>query len=111
MYLASDSKEELWQKEAHCLKPRSIDYWAIWMTEGHAAMAHSVEECPDPLNCTAHDSESMGDLAQSGKPSLEIEVHKSMNPGDADAPSLSDKGEEGEGLSEEDKNILKKILG
>ena len=80
-------------------------------TEGHAAMAHSVEECPDPLNCTAHDSESMGDLAQSGKPSLEIEVHKSMNPGDADAPSLSDKGEEGEGLSEEDKNILKKILG
>ena len=79
-------------------------------TEGKSATAHSVEECPDPLNCTAHDSESMGDLAQSGKPSLEIEVHKAMAPGDVE-PSLGDKGEEGEGLSEEDKNILKKILG
>ena len=77
-------------------------------TEGRAATSHSVEECPDPLGCTAHDSDSMGDLAQSGKPAIEIEVHKAMAPGE---PSLDDKGEADEGLSEEDKNILKKILG
>ncbi len=45
-------------------------------TEGHAATAHSVDECPNPLSCTQHDEESMGNLAPDKKAAIEIEVHK-----------------------------------
>ena len=77
-------------------------------TEGKAATAHSLEDCPSPLTCTQHDDETMERLAPEPKPSLEVEVHKEMAPGDV--PALDDKGEKGEGLSPEDAEILKKIL-
>ena len=85
--------------------------------EGHSAMSHSAEDCPDPLGCKMHDGElgdNLSPAAVEGKPILEIEVKgeglPSMNGAKAEEPSLDDKGENGEGLSEEDAEILKKLL-
>ncbi len=49
--------------------------------EGHSAMSHSAEDCPDPLGCKMHDSE-MGDnlspasVEKHGEPVVSIEVKK-----------------------------------
>ena len=80
--------------------------------EGKSAMSHSMDECPDPLNCTDHEAETgdalSGDMG-GAKPALTIEIHGAgLNPGEA--PSLDDKGEAGDGLSDEDSEILKKLL-
>lgn len=78
-------------------------------TEGQSAMSHSMEDCPNPLTCTDHDSDAAGLLAPDHKPEASIEVHKiDIPPGEM--PSLDDKGEEGESLSPEDAEILKKLL-
>lgn len=72
--------------------------------EGKGAMAHSTEECPDPLNCKDHEIES-GENLTPGEPSLKIEVHK------LGMPSLDGaKESEGEGLSAEEAEELKKLL-
>lgn len=86
--------------------------------EGKSAMSHSMDECPDPLTCGEHDSELGSSLSSEVKPgeedpaAVKIEISKmglpSMDGGKA--PSLDDKGEDGEGLSPEDAEILKKLL-
>ena len=85
--------------------------------EGSSAMSHSADECPDPLGCTAHDDEHGDNLSPLGdKPAgdgVTIEVKKMGLPSldGAKEPSLDDKGQDGEGLSDEDADILKKLLG
>lgn len=72
--------------------------------EGKAAMAHGLDECPDPLNCDQHDDE-MGDAlsddkGEGMKPALTIEVHgEGMSPAD------------GDGLKDDEAEELKKLLG
>lgn len=81
--------------------------------EGSSAMSHSAEECPDPLGCTDHDMEHGKDLTpDGGGPSVKIEVSKMGIPSmdGKKEPSLDDKGENGEELSPEDAEILKKLL-
>ena len=81
--------------------------------EGSSAMSHSMDECPDPLTCGQHDDEA-GESLAGEKPAVSIEIHKlgmpSLDGGKADEPSLDDKGEEGQSLSPEDAEILKKLL-
>ncbi len=88
--------------------------------EGSSAMSHSAEDCPDPLGCKMHDDElgenlNPANAEKMGAPVVSIEVKKmgdglpSME-GAKDEPSLDDKGEHGEGLSDEDAEILKKLL-
>ena len=83
--------------------------------EGSGAMSHSAEECPDPLTCSAHDSELGSSLEPDDKgPAVKIEVSKlgipSMDGAKEEEPDLNDKGEKGESLSPEDAEILKKLL-
>ncbi len=83
--------------------------------EGSGAMSHSADECPDPLTCSAHDSELGSALAPGDKePAVKIEVSKMGLPsmdGEKDAePSIEDKGEHGEELDAEDVEALKKLL-
>jgi hypothetical protein len=82
--------------------------------EGHGAMAHSAEECPDPLSCSMHDDEH-GDNLSKVEPGtadgVEIEIKK-VGPG---MPSMDGEKEEPEGkaedgLSEEDAEELRKLL-
>lgn len=72
--------------------------------EGKAAMAHGLDECPDPLNCDMHDDESADALSDDKgemKPALTIEVHGAgVSPAD-----------EGDGLKEDEAEELKKLLG
>ncbi len=88
--------------------------------EGSAAMAHSAEDCPDPLGCKMHDDELGEHLSPGDKPGepaegVEIEIKKigpgmpSME-GAKDEPSVDDLGQHGEGLSEEDAEELRKLL-
>jgi hypothetical protein len=81
--------------------------------EGSSAMSHSMDECPDPLTCTQHDSEA-GDALSGDKPAVSIEIHKlgmpTLDGAKEDKPSLDDKGEEGQELSSEDADILRKLL-
>lgn len=83
--------------------------------EGSGAMSHSADECPDPLTCSAHDSELGSALAPGDKePAVKIEVSKmglpSMDGEKAEEPSIEDKGEHGEELDAEDVEALKKLL-
>ncbi len=86
--------------------------------EGSEAMKHSPEDCPDPLGCKMHDGELGDNLSPAasekvdGKPILEIHVKGEGLPSmDGEKmPSLDDKGEAGESLSEEDAELLKKLL-
>ena len=84
--------------------------------EGDSAMSHSMDDCPDPLGCTMHDSETGANLTpDGGAPAVTIAIHKPGMPSldgmkEGDGPSLDDKGEEGESLSPEDAEILKKLL-
>lgn len=76
--------------------------------EGSSAMKHPMEECPDPVGCTQHDSElgeSMTPLPTDGKPDISIEIHKSGAPGEIEGSGA------GEGLSDEEGEVLKKLLG
>ena len=71
--------------------------------EGKGAMAHSSEECPDPLNCKEHEMESADNL--SSEPAVKIEVHK------MGMPTLDGAKESAEeGLSPEEAEELKKLL-
>lgn len=75
--------------------------------EGHSAMAHSVEDCPDPFNCEEHDGELGKDLTpDGGEPIVKVEVHK------AGMPTLdgAKEGKAEEGLSPEEAEELKKLL-
>ena len=80
--------------------------------EGKSANSHSLEECPDPMNCTQHDSEVSDNLTpEGGKPAadLTIVVGKGMMP----KLGSMEKGEEGkaeEGLSAEESAELEKLL-
>ena len=79
--------------------------------EGKGAMAHSLEECPDPLNCTMHDMEESHKLMpEDGKPAVSIEVHKMGMP-TLDGEKAEGDGEKAEeGLSPEEAEELKKLL-
>lgn len=82
--------------------------------EGHGAMSHSLEECPDPLMCSEHDSE-LGDMApekeEPGSPAaVEVTVHKMGLP-TMDGKSEKDESEEGgDHLTPEEAEELKKLL-
>jgi hypothetical protein len=84
--------------------------------EGSSVMSHSADECPDPLTCSAHDSELGSALAPGDKEpeGVKIEVKKigmpSMEGDKAEEPSIDDKGEHGEELDAEDVEALKKLL-
>lgn len=77
--------------------------------EGKSAMAHGMDECPDPLNCDQHDDEmgdalggDKGDMKEGMKPALTIEVHgEGMSPAEG----------MGDGLKEDEAEELKKLLG
>lgn len=86
--------------------------------EGSAAMEHSPEECPDPLGCKMHDAEAGDSLSSEANPG-----DKPGLPSMKGTPSKGD-GDEGEdlgddlpgepeaegGLSEEEAELLKKLL-
>ncbi len=65
--------------------------------EGSAAMAHSADECPDPLGCKMHDSE-LGDSLTKDEPGMK------------GIPSLEGQSEEKAELSDDDAEELKKLL-
>ncbi len=75
--------------------------------EGGSAMSHSVEDCPDPLGCTMHESENAEPLAGGEKSPSIVEIKLG-------APSMDGDKAEGpaeEGLSDEEAEELRKLLG
>ena len=78
--------------------------------EGHSAMEHSLEECPDPLNCDQHGLEAGKNLTpDGGGPSVKIEVHKLGMPS-LDGAKEKEEGKSEEGLSEDEAEQLRKLL-
>ena len=78
--------------------------------EGADAMAHGVDECPDPLGCTMHESESGDSLSSDAKPG-----DKPGLPSMKGTPSKGDgeevaEGAAEDGLSAEDAEELRKLL-
>ena len=76
--------------------------------EGSGAMAHSLENCPDPATCPMHDGELGENLAEhekqeDGSPAA-VEIH--IKPG---LPTLEQEKAE-DGLSPEEKEALAKLL-
>jgi len=80
--------------------------------EGTSAMAHSQEECPDPLGCKMHDGELGKELApEGGEPAaVKIEIKKLGMPSLDGAKEGDGEGKAEEGLSPEDEEALKKLL-
>ena len=79
--------------------------------EGKSAMSHSLEECPDPLNCTQHDEDMKENLVgDKGKPAADLTIVV----GDGMMPKLGSREKEGEGesegLSSDEAEVLKKLL-
>lgn len=78
--------------------------------EGHSAMAHSLEECPDPLMCSMHDSD-LGNMAEEQEPgspaAVEITVHKMGLP---TMEGKTEEEDEDDHLSPEEAEELKKLL-
>ena len=84
--------------------------------EGRGAMAHSLEECPDPLNCNMHDGE-LGDSltpdggVQKGEPAaVKIEVSKLGLPTMDGEKNPGDEEKAEDGLSPEEAEQLRKLL-
>ena len=80
--------------------------------EGHSAMSHSLEECPDPLTCAQHSGELGHHLTpDGGEPAaVKIEIHKMGLPS-LDGAKLDEEGKKAEGgLSPEESEALKKLL-
>ncbi len=86
--------------------------------EGDASMAHSQEDCPDPLGCKMHDSES-GDALPAKPTGVEIEIKKigegmpSLKgvPGESPSEEVSEhEGKAEDGLSAEEAEELRKLL-
>ena len=84
--------------------------------EGKGAMAHSLDECSDPLTCGMHDGELGDNLspATAGEPAaVKIEVsHLGGNKGMPSLDGVTEGGEKGadEELSPEEADMLKKLL-
>ncbi len=79
--------------------------------EGSASMAHESDECPDPLTCTMHDSESADNLSGEDNGGVEGAIKKLG----AGIPSMEGDKEESEspaeeGMSAEDIEALRKLL-
>ena len=76
--------------------------------EGNAAMSHSQDECPDPLNCKMHEAEASEPLEKLGPndaPGITLEIKKEG------MPSLGGEDESGsDSLSPEESEMLKKLL-
>lgn len=74
--------------------------------EGKSAMAHEMDECPDPLNCKMHEGSSSDNLTpEGGMPAIKIEVSKMK------MPSMDGKSaEDMDGLSDDESEELKKLL-
>jgi hypothetical protein len=82
--------------------------------EGHEAMDHSLEECPDPLNCKMHEGELSENMTPDGgvPAAVKIEVHKVGMP-TLDGKELPAEGKghrAEEGLSPAEAEALKKLL-
>lgn len=79
--------------------------------EGGSAMSHSAEDCPDPMSCKMHDDE-MGDnlSGKEGDPSIEIKVSKLGMPS-LDGDSMEGESKAEDGLSSEEAEELRKLLG
>lgn len=75
--------------------------------EGKDATSHEMEDCPDPLGCTMHDSDE-GEHLTPGDPAIKIEIKKDGLPS-MEGEKEGDKAVEG--LSPEDAEALKKLLG
>lgn len=74
--------------------------------EGKGAMAHGMDECPDPLNCKMHEGNSSDNLTpDGGMPSIKIELSKMH------MPTMDGKSaEDADGLSDAESEELKKLL-
>ena len=80
--------------------------------EGGSAMSHSAEDCPDPLGCTMHESENAEPLAGKGEAPLGVEIEvKKMGVPSLDGDSESDESKAEDGLSPEEAEELRKLLG
>ena len=80
--------------------------------EGHSAMEHSLEDCPDPFTCEQHSGELGKNLAPEEPAAVKIEIHKPGMPS-LDGEKLPEEGAEGkaeEGLSPEEAEQLRKLL-
>jgi len=79
--------------------------------EGKGAMAHSSEECPDPLTCGQHDIEAGESLAGGdGSPTVKIEVSKGGLPSLTGDKAEGEESKAEEGLSPEEAEELRKLL-
>lgn len=77
--------------------------------EGAAAMAHDVEECPDPLSCTMHESESGEALSSDAKPGDKPGLPSMKGtPSKGDGDGAESPAEDG--LSDEEKEALRNLL-
>lgn len=74
--------------------------------EGSSAMAHSAEECPDPLTCSQHDGELGEHLTPAEGPDGEIEKGGLPSMDGAKAEDADPAGE----LSPEEAEELRKLL-
>lgn len=80
--------------------------------EGTASMAHSTDECPDPLGCTMHEAESGDALSSDAKPGDKPglpSMKGTPSKGDDEAPEDPESPAES-GLSEEEAEALRKLL-
>ena len=79
--------------------------------EGKSAMSHSLEECPDPMNCEQHNEELGHHLTpDGGEPAVKIEIHKGGLPS-MDGKSADEEGKKAEeGLSPAEAEELRKLL-
>lgn len=77
--------------------------------EGGSAMAHSAEDCPDPLGCTMHESENAEPLAgDKGASVVEIKLGGAPS---MEGDSADDDSKAEDGLSPEEAEELRKLLG
>lgn len=80
--------------------------------EGKSAMAHSLDDCPDPLTCGEHDGEVGEAMAGEGKPALEIKIGMPTMEGKAadDHPDSDEEPHHAGDLSDDEAEELAKLL-
>ena len=78
--------------------------------EGGSAMAHEMDECPDPLSCKMHESDESKPLVEEEHPSVKVEIHKHGLPSLDGVSEEAEEGKAEDGLSAEEAEQLKKLL-
>jgi hypothetical protein len=81
--------------------------------EGSGAMAHSTEDCPDPLGCTMHEAEAGDSLSSDAKPGDKPglpSMKGTPSKGDGEEVVEEAEGAAEDGLSAEEAEELRKLL-